>query len=166
MKNCCRYQGRSAWRGICAGLLVLAMVFAGCDSGEVQRRADEIRERNAQSARLSSAMAVRKVRERWLVRDGKWFGMHDDGSFVRLDSPNVGVTPIKNGRPYCCRWLGEITISAERWRTERPVDTTLPFALTYTVLVQDSARIEVMETSGPDVSQPSPAEISALAAAQ
>jgi hypothetical protein len=147
-------------------VLALSVTLAGCGPGDVERRASEIHERNLQNDRLSRAMAVRKVRERWLVRDGKWFGKCDDGSVVRLDSPVVSATAIKKGRPYCCRWLGEVTISAARWRTGRAVEATRPFSVTYTVLVQDSSRIEVVEVSGTDVTPPSPAEIGALAADQ
>jgi len=148
------------------GLFALAMVFAGCDSGALKRQVSEIHERNAANERECIPLAVRKVRDQWLVRDGRWYGKLDDGSLVRLDSPELSTTAVKKGRPYCCRWLGEIAISAKSWRTEPAVATDLPFSLTYTVLVQDSKRIEVVEVSGPDVEPPSPDEIGALAAAQ
>ena len=84
-------------------LLALAMAFAGCDSGALERQVNEMRERNAANERQCIPLAVRKVRERWLVRDGKWYGKLDDGSLVRLDSPELSTTAVKKGRPYCCR---------------------------------------------------------------
>jgi hypothetical protein len=155
-------------RGRCAraGLLALVVAAAGCDSGDVQRRVNEIRERNEQNDRESRGVAARKVREKWLVRDGNWYGKLEDGSLVRLDAPNVSATPIEKGRPYCCKWLGEITVTADRWRTEPAMDTPAPFSLTYTVLVQDSSRVEFVELSGPQVMPPDAGEIVGLAAAQ
>jgi len=147
-------------------VIALAVILAGCDSKQVEQRVKEIRERNRGTDRESSSQATRKVREQWLVQNGSWYGKLDDGSLVRLDSPAVTATAIKKGRPYCCKWLGEISITAERWRTEPSMDTSLPFSLTYTVLVQDSARLQFVEISGPTVTPPDPGEIAGLVAAQ
>jgi len=149
---------------VCAGLLVIAVMFAGCDARMVKQRAILIRERNAQNDRESSAIAVRKVREQWLVRDGKWFGKLSDGTLVRLDSLRISSTAIKKGRPYCCKWLGEVTISSGHWWTTSAEDTSLPYSLTYTVLVRDSSRIDFVDTAGVAVIQPSQVEIAGLEA--
>ena len=144
----------------------MAMLLSGCDPGEMRRRVEEIRKRNAANERACIPLAVRHVRERWLIRDGNWFGKLPDGSLVRLDSPEVTVNTVKKGRPYCCRWMGEIAIFARVWRTDPATESTPPFSMTYTVVVQDSSHIDVVEVSRPDVMLPSQGEIRELAAAQ
>lgn len=154
----------TATTGRAVGWLLFAVWLAGCDGGTVERRAVAIRARNAQNDRESSTMSAARVREQWFVRDGQWFGKLGDGSLVRLDSPVISSAPIKQGRPYCCKWLGEVTVAAARWRSQPARDTSQPYCLTYTVLVRDSSRIEVAEVTGVMVVPPSPGEIAAFAA--
>ena len=130
---------------------VPALLLAACDRDGIRQRAEEIRERNAANERVCVPLAVRKVREDFFIRGNEWFGYMADGTRLRLESPKVTVEPIKDGRPYCCKWLGEITVTAERWRTVPPVEMSLPFSMTWTVLVQDSNRVAVTDRSGPEI---------------
>jgi len=147
-----------------AVLLLIAGLLAGCDARVVERNAMAIRERNVQNDRESGTLSARKVHEQWFVRDGHWYGKFDDGSLVCLDSPTISATAIKQGRPYCCKWLGEITVAAGHWCTKPASDTSLPYCLTYTVLVRDSSRIEFVQISGPAVRPPLPGEVAGLEA--
>jgi hypothetical protein len=139
------------WRMLVPTVLVLAFVLKGCDRSEVQKRVDEMRERDAANERASIPLAVKHVRASFLIRGNEWFGALEDGTRLRLRSPKISAEPIKKGRPYCCRWLGEITVSAAEWQSDPPMDTSLPFSVSYTVLVQDSKRIEVIEMTGPPI---------------
>jgi hypothetical protein len=147
-----------ALRGLAILVLGPLAIFLGFNRDEIEKRAEEIRKRNAQTERESIPIAARKVRQNWLVQDGYWFGRLPDGSLVRLEAPEVKATTLKHGRPYCCRWYGKISIKADRWQSSAVTETKEPFAVACTVLVQDSKRIEVLETSGPEVTAPSAGE--------
>ena len=146
-------------RWLTACLLALAVTFTACDRSVIEKRAEEIRERNAANERFCIPLAVRAVRENWLVKGNEWFGKMRDGSLVKLRLPVVNAVPLQKGKPYSCRWMGEISITAERWETHPPVDTSVPFSMSYTVLVQDSKRLKIMETTGPDITAPEPHEV-------
>ncbi len=148
-----------ALRGIAILILGALAVLFGFNRNEIEQRAAEIRSRNAQNERASLPIAARKARENWLVRGNDWFGKMPDGSLVRLESPEVSAEPLKIGRPYCCRWYGEISITADRWQTSPPSETKEPFSTTYRVLVQDAKRIEMATESGPEITPPNAAEI-------
>ncbi len=155
-----------AMRGLAILVLGPLVAFLSFNRNEIEKRAEEIRRLNAQNARASVPIAVRKAREHWLVRDGNWFGKMPDGSLVRLETPAVKATALKEGRPYCCRWFGEISIKADRWQNSTALESKEPFAMTYTIVVQDSKKIEVLETSGPEITAPSANEIAGFSAAK
>jgi len=153
-----------ALRGLAILVLGPCVLYLGFNRNEIERRAEEIRRRNALTARASVPIAARKVRENWLVQDRDWFGRLPDGSLVRLESPEVKAEPLKAGRPYCCRWYGEISIKADRWQAFPPRETTEPFSMTYTVLVQDSKCIEATATAGSEITPPNAGEIASFSA--
>jgi len=155
-----------ALRGLAILVLGPLALFLGFNRNEIEKRAGQIRRRNAQTERESIPIAARKVREHWLVQGGDWFGRLPDGSLVRLESPQVKATALKQGRPYCCRWYGEISIKADRWQNSTTAEPKEPFAMTYTVVVQDSKKIEVLETSGPEIMPPNAKELAKFPPAQ
>ena len=155
-----------AMRGLAILVLGPLVAFLSFNRNEVEKRAAEIRKRNAQNERASIPIAAKKAREHWLVRDGDWFGKLPDGSLVRLESPEIKATALKEGRPYCCRWFGEISIKADRWQNSNAAEPKEPFAMTYTIVVQDSKKIEVLETSGPEITPPSAGEVAEFSAAK
>jgi len=156
----------NALRGLAILVLGPLVAFLSFNRNEIEKRAEEIRKRNAQNERDAIPRAAKKVRAQWLVQGGDWFGKLPDGSLVRLESPEVKATALKQGRPYCCRWYGEISLKADRWQNSATTETKEPFAMTYTVVVQDSKKIEVLETSGPEITPPGAGELAIFSAAK
>ncbi|MEQ1853874.1 MAG: hypothetical protein ABMA01_20040 [Chthoniobacteraceae bacterium] len=140
--------------GTIAALLIGMVVLSlGIHRNEIERLANDIRIRNARNERESIRKAVATIRAEWQMQGGDWFGRLADGEVIRLEAPQVSVTTLKEGRPLCCRWYGEIAVKADRWDHPGTPEKE-PFLKTYTVLVRDSKQVEILDTTGPEVDFP------------
>jgi hypothetical protein len=146
-----------AMRGLAILVLGPLVAVLSFNRNEIEKRAGEIRKRNAQNERDGKRMAAQLVRETWHLKGSDWFGRMADGRVFRLESPQVSATTLKEGRPYCCRWFGEISVKADRWDFGATPEKE-PFVKTYTVLVTDSKRAEILENTGPKVTRAEPCE--------
>lgn len=135
---------------------------AGCDQNPVEQRATAIRERNARLDEVSRVRVMQEVRKRWLVSGDAWFGKLPDGSVLRLDSPVVTVAPVKAGKSFCCNWLGELSIVANRWQRLPASDFPGPFVMKYRASLESTGRYTLTATAGEEVTPPTAKEIAAL----
>lgn len=146
-------------------LLVSACILCACDDADFERRKQIIRERAAQLDQESTIIARREVRERWAIEDDHWYGKLPNGKVLRLDSPTLESRTTPHTNNAFIRWTGEITLTAERWKTLPPSDNSLPFALKYGVKMQDSKRLEIDAGDYSDMLRPTRKEISDISAA-
>jgi hypothetical protein len=140
--------------GAIAALLIGMVVLSlGIRRNEIERLANDIRIRNARNERESIRMAVAIIRAGWYVQGRDWIGKLADGKILWLEAPQVSVTTLKEGRPLCCRWYGEIAVKAyPRDHSQTPEKE--PFVKTYTVLVRDWKQVEILAATGPEVRYP------------
>jgi hypothetical protein len=145
------------WR---QSLILLFLIFMqGCDRGVVKERADAIRERNARLDHVSKIRVTREIRKHWTIRGDAWFGKLPGGSFLRLESPVVTVAPVKAGRPVCCNWLGEVTITASRWDSHPASSSARPFVMKYQAILESAGHYTLTAIAGEDVTPLSTGEI-------
>ena len=71
-------------------------------------------------------------------------------------------TKNEGGKPFFCRWSGEISVTATRWKSNPPTDTSAPISVTYSVLMQDSKRMAIDPIDNIEVELPTRAEIAAF----
>ena len=144
------------------GSLVLLVLLGSCNRNAVAERAEEIRARNAKLDQVSKAQVYKELRTHWSVRGGAWFGKLPDGSVLRLDAPTVTVTPITDGKPFCCTWMGEVTLQANHWE-HRPAPTPLrPFAMKYLALLETGGHYGVAAADGKEIVPANENEIGAF----
>ena len=75
--------------------------------------------------------------------------------------------PRRQGSWSCCLGdngsiSGEITVTATRWKSNPPTDTSAPISVTYSVLMQDSKRMAIDPMDNIEVEPPTRAEIAAF----
>jgi hypothetical protein len=146
-------------------LIVFILIFlAGCDRSVVQERADAIRERNARLDHVSKIRVMREVRKHWVIIGDAWFGRLADGSMLRLDSPVVTVAPVKAGKPFCCNWLGDVTITANRWQSHPVSPSPGPFVMKYQAIMESAENYVLTSITGGGVTPPTVAEMEAFQA--
>jgi hypothetical protein len=133
-------------------LLIFSLIFiSGCDRSVVKERADAIRERNARLDHVSKIRVLREVRKHWVIIGDAWFGRLADSSKLRLDSPVVTVAPVKAGKPFCCNWLGEVTITASHWQSHPASNSSRPFVMKYQATMESAGHYILTVCAGEDV---------------
>lgn len=147
----------------CILLVATSLAVLGCDSRSVlQQRKDQIVQKNEALDRKCSAIAMKAIRERWIIDGGTWYGRLPDGSILRLESPEPKVESVHEGRPFYSGWAGTISLTAARWKTSRPVTHTGPFVISYRAFLKDLKNCALEQIEGDDITQPSPAELTAI----
>lgn len=142
--------------------VLIVCTFPACERREIEKAKDAVLEQSAKLNHESILIARSEVRRLWAVEGEVWYGKLTDGTILRLDSPRVESRTKNEGRKPFCRWSGEITITATRWKSNPPTDTTAPISVTYSVLMQDSKRMSIDPTEDIEVEPPTRAEIAAF----
>jgi hypothetical protein len=145
--------------------LVLLATLASCDKGIVEQRADDIHARNARLDQVSKAAVMKEVRGQWAVQGDVWFGKLLDGTVRRLEAPKVIVTPEREGKPFCCNWLGEATLQANRWQRLPAAATSDAFEMKYRALLESGGHYTVAPATGQEITPPNEKEIAAFPSA-
>lgn len=143
-----------------AALIVFSL--AGCDRNAVRERVETIREHNAKLDQVSKIRVTQEVRKHWFIDGDTWFGKLPDGSLIRLDSPVVTVLPVKAGKAFCCNWLGEATVTANRWQSHPASSSPEPFVLKYQALLESASHYTLTVSAGEDVTPLAVKEISSF----
>jgi hypothetical protein len=149
---------------MCAGGvgLIAGMLLRACDKS-VEQRADAIRTRNAKLDQVSKARVMKEMQKHWVVRDGAWYGKLADGTLLRLESPKVTIEPVKEGKPFCCNWMGEASIQADHWERLPTRAGAAPFIVNYRALLEGEGHYSITAMAGPEVSPPDEKEMAAFA---
>jgi hypothetical protein len=138
------------------------MMFGSCKKSVVEQRAEDIRKHNAMLDRESRIGAVQEVRKYWTANGGAWFGKLADGSLVRLETPVVTVDPVKAGNSFCSSWLGEVTITANRWHSIPAAANSKPFVMKYRAVLENAGHYRLIVTMGLEAARPSVQEMELL----
>ena len=141
-----------------------ACLICGCDDADFERRKQLIRDRAAQLDRESTIIARKEVRGFWAIENNQWYGKLPDGKVIHLDSPTLESRTTPHTNNAFIRWMGDITLTAKRWKTMPPSDTSTPFALKYGIKMQDSKRMEIDAGAYNHLVRPTRKEISDISA--
>lgn len=145
-----------------AAAVLIVCTFAACERREIDRAKEAVLEQSAKLNHESILIARSEVRRLWAVEGDVWYGKLTDGTVLRLDSPRVESRTKNEGRKPFCRWSGEITVTATRWKSNPPTDTSAPISVTYAILMQDSKRMAIDPLEDIEVEPPTRAEIAAF----
>ncbi len=142
-----------------AAAVLIACILPACERNEIEKAKQSVLEQTAKTNQNSVIIARREVRKLWNIQGDVWYGKLADGTVLRLDSPRVeSRTKHEDKKPFC-RWSGEITVTASRWKSNPPTDTSAAIAVKYSVLMQDSKRIAIEAEDDIEVEPPTRAEI-------
>ncbi len=78
---------------------------------------------------------------------------------LRLDSPIMTVASVKTGKPFCCNWLGEVTITANHWPSQSASISREPFVMKYQALMDSAEHYSLTAITGEAVNPPTVKEM-------
>jgi hypothetical protein len=144
---------------------IFGAMLGACDRA-VEQRTQAIREQNVLLDRSAKFGVMKEVRKRWTIAGDAWFGKFPDGSVIRLDSPTVSISSVKAGKPFCCNWLGEVTIIAKHFERKPTSPAPGPFVMKYDAVMESPGRYSITSHAGPEVAPAGAKEIALLVAAK
>ena len=142
-----------------AAAVFVACTFPACERNEIEKARQSVVEQTAKTNQESVIIARREIRKLWAVQGALWYGKLADGTVLRLDSPRVESRTKNEDKKAFCRWSGEITVTATRWKSNPPADTSAPIAVTYSVLMQDSKRMAIEAMNDIEIEPPTRKDI-------
>ncbi len=142
--------------------LLLLLALTGCDQNAIEQRAIDISRRNETLDRKCSTIAAKAARRVWIIEGNDWYAQADSGAIVRLESPQLRVEPIHEGRPFYSGWQGHITIFAPRWECSPPIDVSRPFQVKYRAVMKDVNHCDLELVEGWTLTRPDQAALAAI----
>lgn len=134
-------------------ILIAAFALTGCKDRALEQRTEEIRALSNREDIIYRKEALERIEHQyWTLHDGAWLGKRQDGSIVRLESPQISLAPLPS-RAFYRGWHLQMTVSSDDWRTYPPASHEGSFAVVYAITRESITSWDIRVAQG-DITAP------------